>query len=89
MFICCFGTYAPSHDRAENLWYKIGEKRFSNLVFKSMHAVEDTFVEALVTLENVNRRRSIMSFGGITGIPLSAKQYEYQEAHERYASHQF
>jgi hypothetical protein len=37
----------------------IGEKWFSNPVFKSVHAVEDAFVEALVTLRNANARKKV------------------------------
>lgn len=65
--------YSPQCNPVEHIWDEINEKWFPNLVFKSMHAVEDTLVEALVTLENDNdRTQSITSFGWIISIILNA-----------------
>ena len=44
--------YSPELNPAEHLWDEIREKWFTNAVFKTMSAVEDTLVEAPVQLEN-------------------------------------
>ena len=65
--------YSPQCNPAENIWDEIREKWFPSLAFKSMQAVEDTLVEALVTLENDNERtQSIAGFEWIVSVPLNA-----------------
>jgi hypothetical protein len=65
--------YSPQCNPVENIWDEIREKWFPNLVFKSMRAVEDTLVEALVTLENDHERtQSIAGFEWIVSINLNA-----------------
>jgi hypothetical protein len=57
----------------ENIWDEIREKWFPNLVFNGMQAVEDTLVDALVTLENDHKRtQSIAGFEWIVSIVLKA-----------------
>ena len=61
--------YSPQCNPVENIWDEIREKWFPNLVFKTMQAVEDTLVEALVTLENDHARtQSIAGFEWIISI---------------------
>ena len=65
--------YSPQCNPVENIWDEIREKWFPNLVFNSMQAVEDTLVEALVALENDNKRtQSIAGFTWIVSINLNA-----------------
>jgi transposase len=65
--------YSPQCNPVENLWDEIREKWFPNLVFQSLEAVEDTLVEALITLENdKNRTQSITGFDWIISISLNA-----------------
>ena len=65
--------YSPQCNPAENIWDEIREKWFPNLVFKSMQAVKDTLVEALVTLEaDHERTQSIAGFDWIVNIRLNA-----------------
>ena len=65
--------YSPQCNPVENLWDEIREKWFPNRVFKSMEAVEDTLVEALVTLEGDNERtQSIAGFQWIVSLSLNA-----------------
>ena len=65
--------YSPQCNPVENLWDEIREKWFPNLVFKSLDDVENTLVEALVTLENDNERtQSITGFKWIININLNA-----------------
>ena len=65
--------YSPQCNPVENLWDEIREKWFPNLVFKSMEAVENTLVKALVTLENDHERtQNIAGFDWIVSIPLNA-----------------
>ena len=61
--------YSPQCNPVENIWDEIREKWFPNLVFKSMEAVEDTLEEALLALENDNKRtQSIAGFEWIISI---------------------
>jgi transposase len=65
--------YSPQCNPVENLWDEIREKWFPNLAFKSLEAVEDTLVEALVALETDNSRtKSITGFDLIVNINLNA-----------------
>lgn len=65
--------YSPQCNPVENIWDEIREKWFPNLVFKSMQAVEDNLVTALVDLENDNERtQSIAGFEWIISICLNA-----------------
>jgi transposase len=65
--------YSPQCNPVENIWDEIREKWFPNRVFKSMQAVEDTLVKALVALENDNERtQSIAGFKWIISILLNA-----------------
>ena len=65
--------YSPQCNPVENLWDEIREKWFPNLVFKSMEAVENTLVKALVTLENDHdRTQHIAGFDWIVRILLNA-----------------
>jgi len=43
--------YSPELNPVEHLWDEIREKKFQNVVFQSMEAVEDRLVEALAELE--------------------------------------
>jgi len=65
--------YSPQCNPVENIWDEIREKWFPNLVFKSLEALEGTLVEALLALENDNRKtQSIAGFEWIVRIPLNA-----------------
>ncbi len=65
--------YSPQCNPVENLWDEIRKKWFPNLVFKSMQAVENTLVKALVALENDHHRtQHIRGFDWVVGIPLNA-----------------
>ncbi len=65
--------YSPQLNPVEHLWEDIREKRFPNLVFDSLQAVEDRLVEALATLENDPERVSrIAGFDWIISIPMKA-----------------
>ena len=65
--------FSPQCNPVENVWDEIREKWFPNLVFKSMQAVEDTLVTALVALENDHERtQSIAGFEWIDSINLNA-----------------
>ncbi|MDY6843773.1 MAG: IS630 family transposase [Thermodesulfobacteriota bacterium] len=65
--------YSPQCNPVENIWDEIREKWFPNLVFKSLDDVENTLVEALVTLENDKERtQSITGFKWIISINLNA-----------------
>ena len=69
--------YSPQCNPVENIWDEIREKWFPNLVFKSMQAVENTLVTALVVLENDNERiQSIAGFEWIVSICLNATWYK-------------
>ena len=65
--------YSPQYNPVENIWGEIREKWFTNLVFKSLQAVEDTLADALVTLENDNgKTKSISGFEWIISMSLNA-----------------
>lgn len=65
--------YSPQCNPVENVWDEIREKWFPNKVFQSLDAVEETLVNALVTLENdPTRIQSIASFNWIISICLNA-----------------
>ena len=65
--------YSPQCNPVENIWDEIREKWFPNLVFNSLEAVEDTLVEALLALENDNKRtQSIAGFEWIVRLSLNA-----------------
>lgn len=65
--------YSPELNPVEHIWEEIREKWFTNNVFKTLDAVEDVLVEALVTLENDRKRVSgIVGFNWINRIILNA-----------------
>lgn len=65
--------YSPQCNPAEHVWDEIREKWFANRVFQSMEAVEDTLVEALVSLENDKKKMlGLTGFDWIISIPLIA-----------------
>lgn len=65
--------YSPQCNPVENIWDEIREKWFPNLVFNSMDAVEDTLADALVTLENDNKKtQGIIGFDWIVSINMNA-----------------
>ena len=69
--------YSPELNPVEHLWEEIREKWFTNKVFRSLEAVEDLLIEALVTLEgNKNRVASITGFDWIIRLILNANQYK-------------
>jgi transposase len=58
--------YSPELNPAEHLWDCIRENWFQNKTFNSLDAVEDTLVEALVSLENNQSRvQSLTGFSWI------------------------
>lgn len=56
MKVAFLPPYSPELNPAEHLWECIRENWFPNKTFKSMDAVEDTLMDALVTLENDSER---------------------------------
>lgn len=65
--------YSPQCNPVKHLWEEIREKWFPNIVFKSLEAVEDVLMKALVALENDQARtQSIAGFNWIVNIPLIA-----------------
>ena len=65
--------YSPQLNPVEHLCDEVREKRFTNLVFDSLDAVEDCLVEALATLErDTHRVQSITGFDWIVNICLKA-----------------
>ena len=65
--------YSPELNPVEHIWEEIREKWFTNTVFKTLDAVEDTLVEALVTLENDRKRVSgVVGFNWIISLILNA-----------------
>ena len=65
--------YSPQLNPVEHLWDEIREKWFPNKVFRSLDAVEDTLVEALVELENAPARlHALMGFEWINCIIMNA-----------------
>ncbi len=73
MRIIFLPPYSPELNPVEHMWDEIREKWFTNKVFKSLDAVEDLLVEALVTLESDQKRvAKITSFDWIIDIILNA-----------------
>lgn len=65
--------YSPQCNPVEHIWDEIREKWFANKVFQSLDAVEDTLVEALVSLEQHQKKvLGLTSFDWIISIPLIA-----------------
>jgi transposase len=65
--------YSPQLNPTEHLWEEIREKWFPNKVFRSLEAVEDTLVEALVELEGDSTRvRALAGFDWITNSIMNA-----------------
>ena len=65
--------YSPELNPAEHLWDCIRENWFQNKTFNSLDAVEDTLVEALVSLENDQSRvQSLTGFSWIVNNVLIA-----------------
>lgn len=65
--------YSPQCNPVENIWDEIREKWFPNKVFQSLDAVEDTLIDALVTLENDQKRiQGITGFDWIVSACLNA-----------------
>lgn len=65
--------YSPQLNPVEHVWDEIREKWFPNKVFRSLEAVEDTLVEALVTLENNPQRvQSLTGFDWIISYTKNA-----------------
>ena len=66
-------AYSPQCNPVEHLWDEIREKWFANKVFDSMAAVEDILMDALVTLENDEKKvAGIAGFDWIVSIHLNA-----------------
>jgi hypothetical protein len=66
MKILFIPPYSPELNPTEHLWDCIRENWFPNKTFKSMDAVEDALVDALVALENDrNRAQGLTGFNGI------------------------
>lgn len=49
-------AYSPQCNPAEHIWEEIREKWFNNKVFDSLDAVEDTLVDALISLEKDKKK---------------------------------
>jgi transposase len=65
--------YSPELNPAEHLWDCIRENWFPNKTFKSIDAVEDTLVDALVALENDHGRvQRLTGFSWIVNDILNA-----------------
>lgn len=65
--------YSPQLNPTEHLWEEIREKWFPNKVFRSLEAVEDQLVDALVELENSpDRVRSLTCFDWIESSIMKA-----------------
>jgi len=65
--------YSPELNPTEHVWDCIRENWFPNKTFKSLDAVEDTLVEALLSLENdVVRVQSLTGFSWIVNNVLNA-----------------
>ncbi len=58
--------YSPECNRAEHIWENIRENWFRNYVFNGMDAVENTLINALVSLENDKQKvQSLTGFDWI------------------------
>jgi len=65
--------YSPELNPVEHLWDEIREKKFQNVVFQSMEAVEDRLVEALAELEHDPRHVArLTAFPWIICNPMNA-----------------
>lgn len=65
--------YSPELNPVENIWDEIREKWFPNAVFDNLEGVENRLVEALVSLEQDNRRvQNTTGFPWIVNISLNA-----------------
>jgi transposase len=65
--------YSPELNPAEHIWDCIRENWFPNKTFNSLDAVEDTLVEALLSLEKDNARvQSLTGFSWIVNNILNA-----------------
>jgi transposase len=65
--------YSPELNPTEHLWECIRENWFPNKTFNSLDAVEDSLVEALVSLENDHSRvQSLTGFNWIVNHVLNA-----------------
>jgi transposase-like protein len=65
--------YSPELNPAEHIWDCIRENWFQNKTFNSLDAVEETLVEALVSLENDQSRiQSLTGFNWIVNNVLIA-----------------
>ena len=63
--------YSPQCNTVEHIWDEISEKYFVNRVLKSLDAVEDTLVEALISLEYDHQKvASITGFDWIVNVKL-------------------
>jgi transposase len=73
MKIVFLPPYSPELNPAEHLWDCIRENWFPNKTFKSIDAVEDTLVDALVALENDHDRvQRLTGFNWIVNDILNA-----------------
>lgn len=73
MKVAFLPTYSPELNPAEHLWECIRENWFPNKTFKSMDAVEDTLMDALVSLENDSERvQKLTGFDWIVNSILNA-----------------
>lgn len=63
--------YSPELNPIEHLWEEIRKNWFVNLVFNNINAVEDTLIDALVTLENDKER--VLSLTGFNWIISNLK----------------
>jgi len=71
--ICHLPPYSPELNPAEHIWDEVREKWFPNLVFFHMDAVEDTLMEALITLENdPDRVKNLTGFDWVINAILKA-----------------
>ena len=73
MSLAFLPPYSPELNPAEHIWECMRENWFANKTFKSLDDVEDTLVEALVSLENdAARVQGIAGFGWIVNNLLIA-----------------
>jgi transposase len=76
MRLCWLPPYSPDCNPVEHIWDEIREKHFSNLVFQSLDAVEETLVQALCSLEmNPSDVSSTTGFDWIASVLLNATWY--------------
>ena len=73
MSLAFLPPYSPELNPTEHLWGCIRENWFPNKTFNSLDAMEDTLVEALVSLENDHSRvQSLTGFSWIVNNVLNA-----------------